>query len=329
VVRGATLAGLAAAPVAALAGAAELGTGVVPTTGGIVIHDAQETLRDYCRQDAGGRLWLVLPGGERLELVTSITDPLISNHGDGAFHPFDAEEVRTALAGVRYPLAGIAADVFILPYPHRPGLVSSAAPGLILLSPGVFPLSREQQHTEFTHELGHVVQYACMPDQDLESWEHYRGLRGIDDTNVYWSGARHADRPHEIFAEDFRALFGDALATSTGTIENADLAEPWHVPGLREFMLELPTPGCGIALSARPNPARGLVAFMRPGTRPVPLDVFDLAGRRLATLVPQILNDGVRWTWDGCDEAGRRVAPGAVFARARDGGGVVRVVLLP
>ena len=49
----------------------------------------------------------------------------------------------------------------------------------------------------------------------------YLPLRGITDLNVYSDAAPHADRPHEIFAEDFRALFG-----------NAELAEQ-----MRRFLL--------------------------------------------------------------------------------------------
>src|SRR5512139_1481649 len=66
---------------------------------GLVIHDAETTLRDFCRPDSDGRLWLELPSGSRFELVTSTSDPAIANPGDGSFHPFDAAEVRAALAG--------------------------------------------------------------------------------------------------------------------------------------------------------------------------------------------------------------------------------------
>ena len=50
--------------------ATEVATGGVSTSDRIVIHDAQETLRDWCRPDSQGTLWLMLPGGMRFELVT-------------------------------------------------------------------------------------------------------------------------------------------------------------------------------------------------------------------------------------------------------------------
>ena len=302
----------------------------VPTSVGIVVHDATETLRDWCRTDDLGVLWLELPGGARYELVTSIEDPAIANRGDGSFHPFDAAEVVAALAAVSYPLDGIAADVFILPYPRRLGLSSAAGAGLILRSPGVYPLPREQQHTEVVHELGHVVQRADLPDTDEPGWRRYRSLRGILDTVVYSAAAAHADRPHEIFAEDFRALFGGALANTSGTIENAGLTPPAEVPGLEAFMLSLAGAPLAVTLGAAPNPGRGPVAFTRGGlVAAVALDLFDASGRRLATLQPVPFGDGQRWTWDGRDAGGRRVEPGVVFARTRDGAATARVILLP
>jgi len=307
----------------------ELSAAGLPTSSRIVVHDATETLRDWCRTDSRGVLWLVAPGGASFELVTSTADPAITNRGDGQFHPFDPAEVRAALSAVHYPLDGVAADVFILPFPRRSGLVSAAGPGLILLSPGVYALPREQQHTEFVHELGHAVQYAHMPDADVTDWGRYRALRGITDPTVYGPGAAHADRPHEIFAEDFRALFGGALATATGSIENSTLTPPARIAGLAEFMLGLSGTPLTVTLGARPNPARGPVVFSRSGVAPVPLDLFDLSGRRLATLAPETGGSVVRWSWDGRDEAGHRAAPGVVFARTRDGSATARVTLLP
>ena len=128
--------------------------------------------------------------------------------------------MRAALAAVRFPLGAVSAEVFLLPYPRRTQLESAAGPGLILLAPGVRALSRAHQHAEFVHELGHVVQYALMPDGDAR-WSDYLELRAIDDASRFSATGSHAYRPHEIFAEDFRALFGDADATYSGTIENA------------------------------------------------------------------------------------------------------------
>ena len=305
----------------------ELSAAAPVRVSGIVVHDAEETLRDHCREQ-DGRLWLELPNGTRWELITSTSDPAITNPGDGSFHAYDANEVQAALAQVRYSLRHVSAEVFILPYPRRAGLESAAGRGLILLSPGVRPLSREHQHAELVHELGHVVQYAVLPDVDTRGWSEYMRLRDLS-LDTYTSLSAHADRPHEIWAEDFRALFGGAAANASGTIENPDLAHPTSVAGLEEFMRDLATAAIvnGTRLTASPA-AHGVVTFSRFGSSTAFLDVFDAAGRRLASVAPVPTATSVSWTWDGADASGRAVRGEVVFARARDAeGGAVRVVL--
>ena len=296
---------------------------------GIQIHDAQETLARFCTTDENGTMWLQLPGGTRFELVTSTADPAIANPGDGSFHPFDAAEVREALAEVRYPLDGLDADVFLLPYPRRAELNSAAGPGVILLAPGVTPLSREHQHAELTHELGHVVQYQWFPDSDPR-WSEYREDRGIEDVARFNASSPHADRPHEIFAEDFRSLFGGALANYSGSIENARLAQPGSVDGLQDFLLSLPAETAVSSLRiVGANPARGAVQFAMSAVQPALLDLFDVSGRRVISLSPSTLGGEVRWSWDGLDSRGVRVAAGVLLARVRDGsGGTLRLTWL-
>jgi hypothetical protein len=320
------LAGLLALP--AVASANELAAGAA--TSGIVIHDAAETLRDYCRWQ-GSTLVFTIPGGASWELVTTTADAAILNPGDGQFHAFDAAEVRAALAGVRYPLARVSAEVFVLPYPRRAQLESAAGPGLILLSPGVRALPAEQQHAEFTHELGHVVQYTLMPDADAAAWGGYRQLRGITDVTTYSSTSAHGDRPHEIFAEDFRALFGDAQANAAGTIENATLAYPTSVPGLSAFVLDLAgAPALATPLRVASVVRGGVATFARGGAGAAVLDLFDVTGRRVAAIAPVADANGCRWTWDGRDASGAEQRGAVFFARARDGkGGIARLVRLP
>jgi hypothetical protein len=298
---------------------------------GVEIVSAERTLQELCSIDSFGRTWIDLPGGARYELVTSVDDPAIANPGDGSFHPFDPAEVQAALGGVTFPLDDVNVEVVILPYPRRVQLESAAAPGLILLSPGVRPLSSAQQHAEFTHELGHVIQYALMPDSDGDSWSRYRRLRGIADEARYSATAPHANRPHEIFAEDFRALFGDALANYSGTIENAGLVPPRAVSGLADFMLGLAGGSAvSVELAAWPNPTAGAIRFTSAKSALVPLDLFDPSGRRIATLEPLRTGSTIQWVSDGRDAGGRRYPPGVLFARPRaPGARAVRIVVQP
>ena len=296
---------------------------------GFTIHDASETLQSFCHWDAG-RLYFDAPDGTSWELVTSTSDPAIANPGDGQFHVFDKAEVASALAAVRYPLARVGADVFILPYPRRAGLESAAAPGMIELSPGVRPLPAAQQHAEFTHELGHVVQYALMPDADTLAWGRYRRMRGIADVATYNAAASHDDRPHEIFAEDFRAMFGDAQANYSGTIENAALAYPTAVSGLAAYVTSLAgAPAPDSPLTLMPQHGGAGMTFARDGAGSATLDLYDVAGRKIASLAPTADASGCHWSWDGRDAGGQHVSATVVFARARDTrGGVARIVVL-
>ncbi|MGH7730244.1 MAG: hypothetical protein ACRENJ_03240 [Candidatus Eiseniibacteriota bacterium] len=323
---GALLAAAATVLVATVAAASDPSA---ESTVGLTIHGVEETMRDYCViQD--GALWLVLPDGTRHELVTSTSDPVIANAGDGSFHPFEEATMRTALAALRAPLARLRADVFILPYPRRSGLESAARPGLILLSPGVRPLTAEHQHAEFIHELGHLVHYSRMPDAAVAEWTRYRQVRGITNEAVYNASATHANRPHEIFAEDFRALVGGALANYSGTIENAGLAAPASVAGLEELMRAIAGasgPASMLPLACYPNPSSEMVSFARSGGEPEALEVYDLGGRRVVTLLPTG-ESLVTWRWDGRDTAGSRVGAGVYFARARARATILRLTRL-
>lgn len=87
-----------------------------------------------------------------------------------------------------------------------------------------------------THEFGHNVDFQLMTKS---LWKEYKELRGITDTKIYNNNAPlSANRPQEIFAEDFRLLFGcdDAKVKAH---ENTSLANPNDVEGLREFFEKL------------------------------------------------------------------------------------------
>src|SRR5437773_447133 len=108
----------------------------------------------------------------------------------------------------------------------------------------------------------------------------------------------------DLFAEDFRALFGGSLARYSGSIENPTLAPPTSVAGLADFMVDLAAANrawAGAALACFPNPSNRSVSFSRPNGVAVPLDVFDLTGRRIVTLAPSTNAGATAWRWDGTD----------------------------
>ena len=286
----------------------------------ITVLDAADVAAEYVR-DEGGRPMLRLPNGEAWELIGSTDDPEIANPGDGSFHPIDPAEVVAAVRAIDGALtSGIDVTVYILPLPRRGLLDSSASDGAIYLSPGVRVAAAAQIHMLVTHEFGHVFHRRFLPDSDASGWSEYRELRGIADESVYSASAEHKNRPREIFAEDFRYLFGGALANVSGSIENAALALPDAVPGLEDWMsalavAPLPMP---FAVSNFPDPfaSTTTIRWTMPAgaeTASSTLRVFDASGRLVRAFDAE--GGAVRAiTWDGRDGAGRRVAAGVYFA---------------
>lgn len=74
--------------------------------------------------------------------------------------------------------------------------------------------------------------------------------------------------------------------------------------------------------SASPNPftPRTAIRYSLPAELDVRLDVFDIFGRCVVTLVDERLVTGFHTvTWDGTDDGGRRVGSGIYFARLTAG----------
>lgn len=71
---------------------------------------------------------------------------------------------------------------------------------------------------------------------------------------------------------------------------------------------------------ARPNPARNSATFeySLPRTQRVYFAVFDARGRKIRTVVDEVLTAGSHFArWDGRDEQGRTAPNGVYFARLR------------
>jgi flagellar hook assembly protein FlgD len=87
------------------------------------------------------------------------------------------------------------------------------------------------------------------------------------------------------------------------------------------------TPTAPLALSAAPNPfnPQTRITFTMPAPGPARLSVYDVAGRRVATLVDGPVGAGASTvTWRGVADDGRPVASGVYFARLEaDGAQVV------
>jgi hypothetical protein len=277
--------------------------------GSVRVYSDSAAARFIVRE--GGTAYISLPGTRRWRLCED----------GGPYSAVPADEVLEALERVSYPLDSIEATIVILPFPRCDLLDSSAEGRVVFLSPGRWDVPREHVHYTVAHEIGHLVHNALMPDRRDDLWREYARLRGID-----YEAARdardHASRLHEIFAEDFRVLFGSDLARCGSGIENHDLPMPDAVPGLRDFFVSL-SAGLEprIVVSACPNPFGDCVrieTYLSGNVQPVDrIEIFDASGRSVVVLRPPAAGSAV--TWDGRSAFGVPVVPGIYFVALRAG----------
>jgi hypothetical protein len=292
----------------------------------VMSHDV---VADRFLEQKEGGLYLSVEDRE-WEMITDPNDAALSTLGDGAFHPMSLAVVEDAVSVMGPIAANLSGRVLILPYPRRENLKSSCEGNLVLLSPGIQEVAPEHVHATTIHEIGHLFQRMHAPEGSI-AWEKYLDLRGLRDPR-YSNTSVHRDRPREIFAEDFRFLFGSALATSSGSIENPDLPLPSQVPGLKEWMMEIsrralpPSRESLLLNEAYPNPTRRgqstEILFSGAsfrGTEPASGGessralVLDLSGRR----VRELTSSGApsRFVWDGKTDSSSEVSAGVYFVR--------------
>ena len=283
--------------------------GEVLTVGDIRIHSVDET-GSYCRQ-LGGGTYLCFPGTRNWKLSS-----------DGRqYHPMPLEVVVEAVRGVDYPMGAIDVDILILPVARQELPNSSAEGRVIFLSPGRVPYPLDHVHYTVVHEMGHIVHHVLMPWARRDLWQAYADLRGLPPSAMA-PECEHASRISEIFAEDFRVLFGGSRARCGGQIENHDLASPEDVKGLREFMLSLRDEWKGrVVVTASPNPFQSSVVLRAFSLdEPVVFDgltIYDVRGRKLWEFAPSPGMDEI--VWDGRDQQGRPVAPGVYMLSMSSG----------
>ncbi|MCK5407580.1 MAG: hypothetical protein KAJ37_09005 [Candidatus Krumholzibacteria bacterium] len=321
---------LPAAPRADAEGAlvVEFANGVNAT---IYPADYLESFTEY----NGTRGTIHLDGRLHVSVVTDVDDPLIINKGDGAFHPFPTDRVIRELREITYPLLDVDVEVFILPFPRAHFLSSSASGSRVFLSPHVYEPSAESVAYITVHEMGHIFQYRYIPTSNYARWGEYQRLRNIQDSSIYYASAIHANRPVEIFAEDFRALYGGPLARFDGRVENPLLPPPSMVHGLDGFFAGLTVDAPVVAaienVSSYPNPFNPQTelhvtlneSFYQAGQM-LSIRIYDVRGALVRELyASRPAGPDVRVRWDGRDGAGRRVASSTYFGVVEAGGSVV------
>jgi hypothetical protein len=270
--------------------------------------------------DAEAALFITRDGGNASISFPGARPWVLLDEG-GPYSPVAAGDVVEALESITYPLDRIGASVVILPLPRRDLLDSSTEGRVVFLSPGRSEIAREHIHYTVAHEVGHLVHNVLMPDSREDLWKEFARLRGLDFADARDARA-HALRLHEVFAEDFRVLFGSDLADCGSGVENHDLPAPDGVPGLRDFFVALATgSGPAIAVAVWPNPfsERLEIEPLLSGNAPAVdgIEIFDVTGRMVAAFKP-IPAPGVI-TWDGRSASGSPVPPGIYFLVVRAG----------
>ncbi len=321
---------LPAAPAFALA---------LPSAPGIEVIGPDEVLRDHTSRLPTGELVFRESSGALVRFIVSIEDPEILNRGDGAFHPADEAAVYLSLQDLPAQcVQSLQVAIYLLPYPRAGRLSSSADSRAIYLSPGVRDYDSAQVAFLVTHEIGHIFHRHFMSDSSVRLWTEWAALRGVTDASIFNDDAAHAFRPHEIFAEDFRVLFGGSAARGSGAIENPELPSPDAVPGLREFYERLVGGWNTMAmttLTVSPNPIRpGQILTLRlsEADRAMPggpsVSLVDVSGRVVADLAFRSTG-GVAYaaSLDNAGGSGGRPTAGAYWLRVRTRSGSTPTVV--
>ncbi len=309
VVMAATVA-LLVADNALAARSAVLGNGIRAT-----IHDASEVSAACSTSVDGGCV-----------LSTATAGAVVLAPATRTLYPFNAADVLAALRDMSGFTSNVEVDVYILDrIPVETGS-SFARRNAIFLSPSFAPLDASITAYITTHEMGHVLTWARM-DGRTGRWEAYAGLRGLD-LAAAGADAPHASRAREIVAEDFRYLFGGALATANIGIENQALATPDRVAGLRDllagFLAEDSSITATVTSRAFPNPCnpRTTIELLLPSGMDAgagaDIALYDIRGQLVRKLHGgDTANGRLAVTWDGTDDLGRLLPSGRYLYVAR------------
>lgn len=110
------------------------------------------------------------------------------------------------------------------------------------------------------------------------------------------------------------------LSPSRNGRQETDLRWPGAIAGVEDGLVP-PTMAARLQVTPNPFNPRTRISFDLRRDGRVRIELFDLAGRRVATLLDEVRSVGrVEVVWDGRDGQGRAAASGTYFARAAGGG---------
>lgn len=195
-------------------------------------------------------------------------------------------------------------------------------------------------HEPMTNDNGTISPTAALasmpyvPDQAMAAARTFYGTYGA--TLWGFNGFKDAFHPGLGWtAADYLAIDQGPIVLMienhrSGLLWNRFMANPEIAPALAAVGFVPDLTGAPVAaapralrLAAAPNPAAGAMRFALelPEAGEARVEVFDLSGRRVATVLQGRLEAGrVSLEWAGRGDDGRRVAPGVYLARVRQGG---------
>ena len=164
----------------------------------------------------------------------------VKSIGSMKMEAVDSEEYLRVLKEVRFPLEAAGPyKIYFLAYKLKNDtstLALTFKDNSTVVFGTYFKFSEEKLNQLAVHELGHQIAFRLMNDA---KWKKYIKLRGLENSRIYNNHTEvFSNRPQEIFAEDFRLLFGGDAAMKAAHI-NKDIPTPDKAPGLKDFFLAL------------------------------------------------------------------------------------------
>lgn len=173
------------------------------------------------------------------------------------YYPIPLELAQEVINDIKFPLKWLDIPLFLLPFRlmvYDKGWTGLEYNGRAYPSHIVYGARKEKPTKEsigalIVHEIGHALCYKfvdpCYVDfRETPKFKEYRRLRGIPD---HWTDKSHfwSRRPSEVWAEDFRYLFGPDYARQEEFLHygSVELDPPGEEIG--EFMLSLLPEGSG------------------------------------------------------------------------------------
>ncbi|MBD3179676.1 MAG: T9SS type A sorting domain-containing protein [Candidatus Latescibacteria bacterium] len=304
------------------------------------IYTPDTIKEEMLRRTPGGNLILEVARGWEYELIEDPSDPAIAYSGDGNFHPHRSMYILEALeeVDVNGNILDIEIKVYLLPFPRR-GIVNSTASGYrIFLCPAVLEPEGSTSKCIVTHELGHCVQRRYLPVSRISDWRVYLSMRGFPSREeIDFGCSSHRDDPLEIFAEDFRYLFGGEDSLYPEGVENGSLRSPDEVAGLEDFFCSLVSgspfspveggPTLPVAVSNYPNPfnpattVRVNLSEETVSRNPrLNISVYDANGRLVNEIFDRRVGSRtITAGWNGRDRSGASVSSGVYMYVVRAG----------